>query len=567
MTCAGDRCCKDASEDIAVCEYYAGLPPPLGFPYNSDMDPNGHLQWCWVEWADPDQTAEMGCVRCDIGCKYLNDSVNMLVGRMSHDGSGYLRSAIEHPWGRDAQGRIFDLKSNKELVVNAVLIGRHCVLERASCRENRWAGGEHNEVCWGHHVCQCSPVPDHVPPCFGGAEPHERIPGLVGDYRFYAYQGWPPQTHGYNVGDRMFCRNFLHSESLGEFPVPDQRGSLNAIFLRGESGYAFDKLTYCAGRIATTTCINGLGEDCTYGTAPGRESILGDYYNQHEASRGIWNEVRIQDQTVARRMPKNPTPEEEASVNLINEALEKILTEPFPCDVSVNPSGWVVFDRLQMPESENRYLGDYERKWTHWPLPDYPSTLLDLPHSYTRWGRVPVHAHLCLTWIRIRLYLQIAHQGYFVNDTIQSEEWYAPYSYVEIDAKTGIWAEFAPGAPTAHVGGEQVTIINPPCGPDGMVGMPAVTPAGNGLVLCKDDGEPLHVPRWIRYRARLGSFSDPPIAPVVLDQDDLPVNCAEVATTIGQWSVPGMADRLASKPQDPNQTHIGAIVFEVIPEA
>jgi len=53
----------------------------------------------------------------------------------------------------------------------------------------------------------------------------------------------------------------------------------------------------------------------------------------------------------------------------------------------------------------------------------------------------------------------------------------------------------------------------------------------------------------------------------VLDQDDLPVNCAEVATTIGQWSVPGMADRLASKPQDPNQTHIGAIVFEVIPEA
>jgi hypothetical protein len=558
--CGNYRCCYSVEDDIPACWFYHEL---VGFPYDPEMDQPNHPECYTGISRDGSETEQTGCRSCGNGCDDFEDAFgNLILDAMWIDGNSYLRTQIDHRFGRDAKNRIFDLETR-----NPTLIQRRCALEYASCYYN--IGGW---VCWGHHPCQCTPEPDAVIPC-ETADPGFPVDGMLKTDSFFNFHGWPP-SYGSAPHVGLFCRKYHPSTGMSSprnVPINVHTQSYNAVFLRHEQGMNYDQLVPCAGYIAPSPCYNEIYGDCTYGG----DRIVGDYINPVTTSQGNFDEIRISLSTIdLRQRAKNSDSaqlvrEKQLYEDLMHSVMGQTLPDP------TQPDGTVTMDRLAMQLPSNTYLGTYERSWAgnEHPSADDLPVFISLPHSYTRWGRVPVSARIVGVEAKAVLYLVVPHfADYQYPLGVPDPHWIRRFAYLEIEIVVGVLCD--PVSTNITVNGELVTVQNPTWTPGpGFDGIPHATPydpaapphANNKIIYAReldpDTGLPLplRVPRKLRWIGRLGTFSDPACEASEYETDEM--NCEDLIDVIGTFRVPGLATASESNPFDRNQEYAGGMSF------
>jgi len=570
-TCVDDRCCYDETgAGIAACYHWAET---IGYTYDADMDPMHHDD-CWTGIAE-DSEDQAGCRGCDIGCDSFKDAIaDLFHTALWVDGKSYLRSVPDDRHGRDAQNRIFDLLTNYYC---PTLIQRQCRVEHGSCYENNpllnQFGGY---VCWGHHVCQCTPGPTWTPvgECdnlLGGGYP---VDGLTPDIFFFNFQGWRPEN-GVSPTSELFCRKWhpANGGSPRNAPITPYLfgtgGIYNAAFLRSREGLCPDVLVPCAGIIANTDCKhdNYPYDDCTY-AGQDRDDLVGDWINRDSSSQGKFEDLWISDPDIRLRdfpsLSAQQFREHQLYADVFAAMFDQVFPHPDP------PPSTIRIDRVDMPSSgsSNATIGFYERTWpgTQFAESELPR-ILAFPYGYTRWGGMPVIARMVITYCKINLYLTIPHFAQVppYGSGEASTHWIEPYAVVEIRVHTGMICALAPTGIT--VSGEPVVVTNPTwgAGPDGGYdGIPIATPEGNEIIYARELDEhgkplPVRVPRKWRWFGRLGSFSSP--VTVRSDFDTADRKCENLIDVIGRFTVPALATANETNLEDPNRNYAGSISF------
>ena len=559
--CDDYRCCVDETEGIPACWYWAAL---VGFAYNPTMDPAYHPECYSGITRDGTQSDQTGCRHCDIGCHGFEDDLShLLAGALWVDGKSYLRSELDGRFGRDAHNRRFDLVTN-----TPTLIGRRCRLEHASCYENN-PSGFGGWVCWGHHVCQCTPEPDWSDPCEvpTGYPVYGLTPGLF----FFNFQGWPPPSQGIAEYVNMFCRHFGQHGSPRNAAISVHRHGrspvYNAVFLRSREGMNVDTLVPCAGRIAATDCDNPTYGDCTYGG----ERAVGSYINTETSSQGKLDELWIDLDTVDIRMRDHPSlsdqqrHEHQLYADIFAEAIGRTYPDPEA------PTGTVRMDRVAMRLSQNDYIGLYERTWNGEGVCEESELpiIIRFPWCYTRWGKVYLSASMVITYCKILVNLTVPHfaQSPPHGSGDAATHWIEPYATVELQVHTAMKCFLVPNA--VMVGGQPVALTMPTwVQGTGYDGIPTVSPQGNQILYARErdeQGRPLVVRPFRKWRwyGRLGSFSDPVTQPnpEYPDFDYANMNCEDLIDVIGTFRVPALATANESHPEDPNRNWTGGISF------
>jgi hypothetical protein len=564
--CEPDRCCFDEAGDIPACYHWHEI---IGYVYDDGMDPIHH-DACYVGIEeDPGESSHAGCRKCFHGCDgFEDDLANLFLTALWVDGKSYLRSEIDGRFGRDAKNRIFDLVTNKPM-----LIQRRCRLEHGSCYENKSItyGGW---VCWGHHVCQCTPEPDWSDPC-PTAPAGYPVSGLTPDIFFFNYQGWPPYGGTLPSVD-LFCRKWhpANGGSPRNAPINVHRhGSgpvCNAVFLRSREGLNIDVLVPCAGFIAGTDCAhdNHPYDDCTYADQK-RKNLVDLPINQTQpSSQGKFEELWIDLDTVDIRMRDYPSlskqqlREHQLYADIFAEAIGRSYPHP--------EGGYLNMDRVAMHLPADNYVGRYERTWNgaDWEEGDLP-IIMRFPYCYTKWGRVYVAAQMVITYCKMIVNLTVPHfaRAPTPGTGLPSKHWIMPYATVEIDVHTAMQCYMVPTP--IKVGGVPVTLTMPMwIQGQGYDGIPTVTPNGNQIVYAREaDAQDRPLPvrcfrKW-RWWGRLGSFSDPPTAvnPEHPDFDYADMNCEDLIDMIGTFRVPALATANETHPEDPNRNWAGGISF------
>lgn len=567
-TCADDRCCYDETDGgIAACYHWHDV---IGYIYDADMDPVNHDD-CWTGISlDPGQSTQAGCRNCERGCDGFKDSrLALFLTALWVNGKSYMRSVPDDRHGRNAKNQVFDLLTN-----HPTLVQRQCRVEHGSCYENnplQWGG----YVCWGHHVCQCTPEPDTVWPCPTAIDAGYPVGGLTPDIFFFNFHGALPSSgeSGTLPSAKIFCRKWdpAHSgASPRNAPIrPHLHGSggvYNATFLRGRGGFAPDVLIPCSGLIAASGCTNPTYGDCTYGPA---ERDVGGWINDDSASQGRFRELRI----VLDAEDKLPDPvrlrdfdslsaQQAREHQLYQDVFSEMIGRSYP-----NPEGGLLnMDRVAMPLAANAYIGYYERYFdgTYWTERDLPRIIV-FEHSRTRWGNVPVLALMVIVKCKILIHLTVPHFAEYVRGAA-NKHWLKPFATVEIRVETAMQCLMPPTGIT--VDGEPVVLTSPTWGegPDGGYdGIPTVTPEGNEIIYARELDEngrplPVRVPRKWRWFGRLGSFSFPATGKSE-DFDYADMTCGDVIDLLGTFEVPALATANESTPADPNRNYAGSIAF------
>ena len=557
----------------------------VGYYYQDEMDPPNHYD-CWTGISeDPGNPDEAGCRKCGLGCDDFNDTRGDLFRYALWDGGiSYLRSVEGDQFGRDAKNRIFDLLTN-----SPTLIQRRCRVEHGSCYENNPGallsvpnfGGY---VCWGHHVCQCTPGPTWTPvgSCDNLLQGGYPVDGLTADEFFSNHEGWPP-TYGTSSQADLFCRKWLPVNS-GASPrnapidvhVPGGLGGVyNAAFLRGRDGFSVDLLVPCAGLVAPSPCVHDSSpyDDCTYAGRSRAEMIEGSTrINEDDPeSQGNFRELWISldendhlpDPIGLRSDAPTLSAQQLREHQLYADVFSEMIGRSYPA-----PEGeYLNMDRVSMPIEANNYIGFYERYFhgPNWPESELPR-IIEFPHCRTRWGNVPITAHMVIVKCAIRVYLTVPHFAHFVRAN-PNEHRIKPYAVVEVQVETAMRCD--PVTTGITVGGEPVVVTNPEWGsaPDGgYLGIPTATPDGNSIIYAREAGLPVRVPRKWRWFGRLGSFSDPatsvnPAYPLFSDVGMVGLDCGDLQDVIGTFAVPALATANESNPTDRNRNYAGSMSF------
>lgn len=574
--CGQSRCCFSDTDQISACWHWSEI---VGFTYDEEMSPPHH-DACWTGISlDPGESDQAGCRNCDIGCDGFEDDLgNLFLSALWVDGVSYLRSQIDVQHGRDAKNRVFDLLTN-----TPTLIQRQCKLEHGSCYENNpnpLGSGYGGYVCWGHHVCQCTPEPETLsPPCDGvpGGYP---VYGLTPVDFFFNYQGWPPYGRGTSPHNELFCRKWLPANSNASprnapiRPYTQGKGGVyNATFLRSREGLNVDVLVPCAGIIASTSCIHTSGsqmnDDCTYAGKHRVDELLGAWINQTQPSsqskfEDMWIVLDPEDKIGLRSDIAVLSPQQLREHQLYEDVFAAMFDQVFPHPNP--PPSTLEINRVDMPASgdSNDDLGHYERTWdgTQFAESELP-IIIRFPWCYTRWGRVPLVAQMVITYCKIVVNLTVPHFARYVPPG-PADHWIKPFATVEIRVHTAMQCQMMPTGIT--VGGELVTLTNPTWGAEvggGYDGIPTVTPKGNEIIYAIERGAPVRPFRKWRWFGRLGSFSDPAttVNPEYPDFDHANMNCEDLIDAIGTFTVPALATANESKPDDPNRNYAGSIGF------
>lgn len=587
--CGTYRCCYDTPDDIPACWHWHEI---VGFTYDDGMDPVHHPE-CWVGITrDGTQSDQTGCRTCEHGCHGFEDDLgNLFLSALWVDGKSYLRSEINARFGRDAKNRIFDLKTN-----TPTLIQRRCRLEHGSCYENDPEGHcpagscYGGYVCWGHHVCQCTPEPDWIDPCPTALDVGYPVGGLTPDIFFFNYRGWPP-SGGVLGASELFCRKWHPANGGSPRNAPfnvygENRGPIhNAGFLRSREGLNVDALVPCAGFIAPSECSNPTDGDCTYGfslpphngTRPESGSA---YINQTQpSSQGKFEELWIDLPTVDIRMREFPllSARQLREHQLYHDIFAEAIGREYP-----HPDGGLLnMDRVAMDYPSNDFLGYYTRTFTgsDWEESDLPR-IMEFPYCYTKWGRVPITAYMVITYCRMVVQLTVPHfaRAPLPGSGDPADHWIKPFATVTIHVNVAMLCD--PVSTPIKVGGVPVVVTNPTWGDQGYDGIPTATPEGNEIIYAREvnaRGRPLPVrtPRKWRWFGRLGSFSDPATIadnaernPQWQDFNPVGIKCGDrddpehsLIDIIGTFTVPALATANESHPEDPNRNWAGSMSF------